>query len=158
MAEIKLTERVSIDNLVSWDCHFRAIESNRDIVIPAKVKGYKQLTLGEVDGQVKLGNKFFCGVDTFGSNASFKINDEKVKEYVFGTNENKQDSTQLDLNTVKKLLGTTPKTAFMDSLKKIVSTEAEKKMIIPLSLEIGIDNIESYKISAIEKHSGINFK
>ena len=37
------------------------------------------------------------------------------------------------------------------------STDSEKKMIISVAKEIGIDNVEAYKISAIEKISGYKF-
>lgn len=157
MSELKLTDRVSIDNLVSWDCHFRATEAERDIVIPANVKGYKQLTLAEIDGQVKMGNGFFCGTDSYGGNASIKINDKEVKDFVFGISENEEKSTQLDLNTVKDLLSVKTKTAFVDKLKKVVATEAEKKMIIPLAIEAGIEDCESFKTVEIEKYTGFKF-
>ena len=157
MAELKLTDRVSIDNLVSWDCHFKATEADRDIVIPANVKNYKQLTLAEIDGQVKMGNGFLCGTDSFGGNASIRINDSKVRDFVFGTNENPEPIIQLDLETVKKLLTIKTKSAFIEELKKVVVTEAEKKMIIPLAIEAKIEDYESFKTIEIEKYTGLKF-
>lgn len=157
MSEIKLTDRVSIDNLVNWNLDFVSSEAKRDITIPASVKGFKQLSVAEVDGQVKLGNKFFCGVDGFGSNAYIKINDKAVMDFVFGTSGESTDVTLLTLENVKKMLYTTPKAAFEKELSKLVVTEAEKKMIITIAKEAGIEEVEGYKKTAIEKISGYTF-
>lgn len=158
MSEIKLTDRVSIDNLVNWNLDFISSEANRDITIPSNVKGFKQLTVAEVDGQVKLGNRFFCGVDGFGSNAYIKINDKSVKDFVFGIgDEENKEEILLTLDNVKKLLSTSPKAAFEKELNKLIVTEAEKKMIVPLAKEAGIDDAENYKIAAIERISGFTF-
>ena len=158
MSEIKLTDRVSIENLVNWNLDFVATESTRDITIPASVKGYKQLSVAEIDGQVKLGNRFFCGIDGFGSNAYIKINDEKVMAFVFGTSDESTDVILLTLENVKKLLTTSPRAAFEKELAKLVVTEAEKKMIVPLAKEAGIEEVEGYKKTAIEKLSSYTFE
>lgn len=160
MSEVKLTDRVSIDNLVNWNLDFVGSESQRDITIPASVKNYKQLTVAEVDGQIKLGNGFFCGADGFGNNAYIKINDKNVIAFLFGTDEESEqvDNVLLTLANVKELLAVTPKATFEKELKKLVVTEAEKKMIIPLAQEAGVEEAESYKLNAIEKISGFTFK
>lgn len=160
MAKLRLTDRVSIDNLVGWDIGFRAVESTRDITIPAGVKGYKQLTVAEIDGQVKMGNLFFIGKDGLGNNADIKINNEEVIKLVFGEEINedeKPSETLLTKKAVKELLETSPKAEFEKVLNKLVTTEAEKKMIIPLTKEIGTDEVEKYKIDSIEKISGYEF-
>ena len=160
MERIKLTDRVSIDSLVSWDIGFRATEANRDITIPANVKGYKQLTVGEIDGQVKMGNKFFTGTDGLGNNADIKINDERVIKIVFGDNQSGEEppsATLLTADSVRELLETSPKAKFQETLEKLVVTDSERKMIISVAKEVGIDNVEAYKISAIEKISGYKF-
>lgn len=158
MSEIKLTDRVSIDNLVGWNLDFISSEANRDITIPSNVKGFKQLSVAEVDGQVKLGNKFFCGVDGFGNNAYIKINDKDVKDFVFGTNSSESaEEILLTLDNVKKLLSTSPKATFEKELAKLVVTEAEKKMIVSLAKEAGIEEVEGYKKTSIEKLSGYMF-
>lgn len=158
MSEIKLTDRVSIDNLVNWDLGFVSSEANRDITIPAGVKGFKQLSVAEIDGQVKLGNGFFCGVDGFGNNAYIKINDQKVKDFIFGTDSSETEcEILLTLDNVKKLLATSPKASFEKELAKLVVTDAEKKMIIPLAKEAGIEDVEGYKKTSIEKLSGYSF-
>jgi len=160
MAQVKLTDRVSIDNLRSWNLDFRATESNRDITIPANVKGYKQLTVAEIDGQVKMGNLFFVGKDGFGNNADIRINDKAVVAFVFGEGSEEDESpasTLLTKESVSVLLNASPKAKFQEQLEKLVATEAEKKTIIPMAKEVGIDNVEAYKIAAIEKISGYKF-
>lgn len=158
MSEVKLTDRVSIDNLVNWDLGFVSSEAIRDITIPAGVKGFKQLSVAEIDGQVKLGNKFFCGVDGFGSNAYIKINDNNVRAFVFGESIEVSSASLLTLDNVKKLLSTSPKAAYEKELSRLVVTEAEKKMIVSLATEAGIEDVEGYKKTSIEKHSGYTFK
>jgi len=159
MAEIKSNDRVSIDNLVNWDLHFAGIESTKDLVVRASVRDWKQLTVAEIDAQVKAGNGFFCGTDGFGTNAYIKIPSDEVREYIFGAGETGEVQKQkvLDLETVVELLAVTPKAKFEAKLKEIVVTEAEKKMIVPLAKEAGVDDVESYKMALIEKHSGIDF-
>lgn len=160
MAQVKLTDRVSIDNLRSWDLGFRATETERDITIPANVKGYKQLTVAEIDGQVKMGNLFFVGKDGFGNNADIKINDENVIKFVFGEGdeEEKPSTTLLTLDALKEVLAITPKTKFEEAVSKLVATEAEKKTVIELAKEAGIENVEGYKKTFIEKISGYKFE
>ena len=140
-----------------FDLGFVSSEANRDITLPAGVKGFKQLSVAEVDGQVKLGNKFFCGIDGFGSNAYIKINDDKVIAFVFGTETKDSNTTLLTLENVINLLSLSPRTAFEKELAKLVVTEAEKKMIVSLATEAGIENVEGYKKTAIEKLSGYTF-
>lgn len=160
MAQVKLTDRVSIDNLRSWNLDFRATESSKDITIPANVKGYKQLTVAEIDGQVKIGNLFFVGKDGFGNNADIRINDKSVVSFVFGDGYEEDEapaSTLLTKESVAALLSTAPKVEFQKQLEKLVTTEAEKKTIVPIAKEVGIDDVEAYKIAAIEKISGYKF-
>lgn len=155
--KINPNDRAAIDNLNSWSLHFRGIESQRDIEIPPGVKNWKRLTAAEIDAQVKSGNGFFCGTDGMGANASIKILDDNVRRYVFSIESEEADGGQqvLDLNAVKDLLAISPKEAFEARLAQLVVTEAEKKRIGALAKEAGIENAASYKVSAIEKISGI---
>lgn len=160
MAQVKLTDRVSIDNLRNWNLDFRATEANKDISIPASVKGYKQLTVAEIDGQVKMGNLFFVGKDGLGNNADIKINDDAVVKFVFGDGNDEEvpGSTLLTVESMKSLLKVSPKAKFEDELAKLVSTEAEKKTVIEIAKEAGIEDVEGYKKTAIEKISGYKFE
>ena len=160
MAQVKLTDRVSIDNLRNWNLDFRATESNKDISIPRNVKGYRQLTVAEIDGQVKMGNLFFVGKDGFGNNADIRINNKAVVSFVFGEGSEEDEapaSTLLTKESVAQLLKLSPKATFQKQLEKLVATEAEKKTIVPIAKEVGIDEVEAYKIASIEKISGYKF-
>lgn len=160
MAQVKLTDRVSIDNLRNWDLGFRATEAEKDVTIPGSVKSYKKLTVAEIDGQVKMGNLFFVGTDGFGNNADIKINDDSVIKYVFGDGDDdgKPSTTLLTLDALKNVLAMTPKQKFEDAISKLVVTEAEKKTVVDLAVEAGIENVEGYKKTFIEKISGYKFE
>lgn len=153
---IQTHDRVAIDNLMDWDLSFRGIESQKDFVIPKSAKDWKQLTVDEVDAQVKSGNHFFCGTDGFGANAHIHIRDKKVREYIFGDSVGEQ--VILDLETVKKLLNVSPQSEFENELEKTVVTDAQKKMIVPLCKTAGIELKEAYKKTLIEKWSGYKFE
>lgn len=156
--KIDLNDRVAITNLRSWALHFRAQEAARDIQVPAGAKAWKRLTVAEVDSQVKAGNTFFCGTDGLGSNAAIKIEDDAVRRYVFAL-DTSEDVEQiiLTLEAVKDLIATTPKAAFLEKLKKLVVTEGDRRMIVTLAAEAGIENAEAYKVSEIEKLSETRF-
>jgi hypothetical protein len=49
---------------------------------------------------------------------------------------------------------TSPKEKFETKLSDALVTEAEKEMFIQILKEIGIDDLEAYKISAIERYTG----
>ena len=65
--------------------------------------------------------------------------------------------TVLTLDAVKDLVATTPKAAFLDKLKKLVVTEGDRRMIISLATEAGIENAEAYKATEIEKLAHARF-
>lgn len=156
--KIDLNDRVAITNLRSWALHFRAQEAARDIQVPAGAKAWKRLTVAEVDSQVKAGNTFFCGTDGLGSNAAIKIDDDVVRRYVFALDSSDDmPQTVLTLDAVKDLVATTPKAAFLDKLKKLVVTEGDRRMIIALATEAGIENAEAYKATEIEKLAHARF-
>jgi hypothetical protein len=149
------TDRVALENLNTWALHFRGIESQRDIVVPPAVKNWKQLTLAEVEAQVKAGNSFFCGRDGTGSNAAIKILNDEVRKYVFALEGEKIPKQQvLDLESIKQLFAVTPKAAFEKKLKEIVVTDSEKRRLVMLAKSAGIDNAETYKLKAIENYTG----
>lgn len=152
--DIKPSDRVSIDNLCDWVVSFEGFETNRGIIIPEGVKNYKNLTVAEVDAQVKTGNIGFIGTDGFGSHAPFRINDPVIREYVFGE---AVDPIQLTEDAVRELLSIQNKQKFYETLESLVVTKAEKRMIVRLVMKVGMDDVPSYQIAAIEKISGIKF-
>lgn len=150
--KIDLNDRVAITNLRSWALHFRAQEAARDIQVPAGAKAWKRLTVAEVDSQVKAGNTFFCGTDGLGSNAAIKIDDDAVRRYVFALDTSDDaEQTILTFEAVKDLIATTPKAAFLEKLNKLVVTEGDRRMIVSLATEAGIENAEAYKVTEIQK-------
>ena len=62
-----------------------------------------------------------------------------------------------DSDSVKALRGISNKADFMAELSRLVVTEGDKKMIIPLAKEVGIDNVAVYKRNEIENISGYKF-
>lgn len=152
--DVKLSDRVSIDNLCDWEIGFVSAETGKDITIAPGIKNFKGLTVAEVDSQVKLGNGAFCGVDNLGSHAAIRINDPIIREYVF---QEETDPLQLTEETVRDLLSIQNKQKFNERLSELVVRRSEKRMIVRLVDRIGKDDVPSYQIAAIEKISGIKF-
>lgn len=151
---VSVSERVAIDNLCDWDIGFVSEETGKDIQIAGGVKDFKRLTVAEVDAQVKTGNIAFCGIDDLGSHAPFRIIDPVIREYVFGED---ISPVQLTEEAVKKLLDTPDRKDFEKLLSGLVVTNSEKRMIVRICEKIGVDDVPSFKIAAIEKISGIKF-
>lgn len=156
--EISFTDRVVLTNTRSWNLNFKSTETDKDIVIPAGAEHWSKLTVAEVEGQIQTGNFFFVGADGDGNNAYIEIEDESVRNFVFHFDENENnDRVILNLESVKNLLAIDDRTEFESVLEKLVVTDGDKRMIIPMALKAGIDNVQSYKVSAIEEISGYKF-
>lgn len=152
--DVKPTERVSIDNLCSWDIYFKSEETDKDICVKGGVKGNVKLTASEILAQVQADNIAFVGVDGMGSHASIRITDPVVRAYVFGKD---IDPVQLTEEAVKHLLNIEDRKQFRAELENLVVTNAEKKQIVLTCEHIGIDNVESFKMNLIESISGVRF-
>lgn len=152
--DIRPSDRVEIDNLCDWNINFAGIDNARDIVIPAAVQKYKNLTVAEVDAQVKTGNFAFVGTDGMGQHAAIRIKDALIREYIFGE---EVDPVQLTEENVKALLDVQSKAKFNEMLENLVVTKAEKRMILKIAERIGVDDVPSYKLTAIERFSGMKF-
>lgn len=156
--EISYTDRVILTNTRSWNLNFKSTETDKDIVIPAGAEHWSKLSVAEVEGQIQTGNFFFVGADGDGNNAYIEIEDECVRNFVFHFDKNENnDRVILNLESVKNLLAIDDRTEFESVLKKLVVTDGDKRMIIPMALKAGIDNVQSYKVSAIEEISGYKF-
>ena len=156
--EIQLTDRVFIENTRNWSVGFRAIESAKDIVIPASARKYAQLNVAEVMAQIQVGNVMFCGTNGIGDNAYLKILDDDVRKYVFSLDENDDhEPIILDEKSVKDLLDIKNKEEFKRRLSELVVTEGDKKMIVTVAKKVGIDDVAGYKRTEIEKISGYSF-
>ena len=158
MKKIQLTDRVFIENTRNWSVGFRAIESAKDVVIPASAKKYAQLNVAEVMAQIQVGNVMFCGTNGIGDNAYLKILDNDIRKYVFSLDENDDyEPIILDEESVKDLLDIKNKEEFKQRLSELVVTEGDKKMIIAIAKKVGIDDVAGYKRTEIEKISGYSF-
>lgn len=156
--EIALTDRVPITNLNNWELNFISTETEKDIVIPARANKIRKLTVAEIDGQVQSGNVYFVGVDGMGNNACIKIEDEDVFRYVFRLDDDEPVNVRiLDLDSVKNLLNIADKREYERELESLVVTNSDKKMIVSLVQQAGIENVESYKKTAIENLIGYKF-
>lgn len=153
--DVRLNERVAIDNLCDWDICFVSMETGKDITIPAGIKNYKGLTVAEVDSQTKDGNVAFCGSDGMGAHASIRILDPVIREYVF---QEPVDPLQMTEEVVKKMLAIQNKADFQKTLYDLAATNHEKRMLVRLIEKIGKDDIPSYQIVAIERLTGIKFE
>ena len=58
---------------------------------------------------------------------------------------------------MRELLKISDKKKFKDALEDLVVTNSEKRMIVLVAERVGIEDVESFKIAAIEKMSGIDF-
>ncbi len=152
--DVKLNERVSIDNLRSWDISFVSEETGKDVIVKGDVKNSVKFTVAEIDAQVKADNVAFCGVDGLGSHAAFRINDPVIREYVFGED---IDPVQLTEDNVRKLLAIDNRNDFREALNNLVVTNSEKRQIVMTCEHIGVDNVESFKLNLIESISGVKF-
>lgn len=152
--DVKQTERVSIDNLCSWDIYFKSEETDRDICVKGGIKGNVKLTASEVLAQVQADNIAFIGIDGLGSHAAIRINDPVIREFVFGQD---IDPVQLTEEAVRNLLEIEDRKAFRTALENLVVTNAEKKQIVMTCEKIGIENVESFKMNLIESISGVKF-
>ncbi len=156
--EIALTDRVPITNLNNWELNFISTETEKDIVIPARANKIRKLTVAEIDGQVQSGNIYFVGVDGMGNNACIKIEDEDVFRYVFRLDDDEPVNVRiLDLDSVKNLLNIADKREYERELESLVVTNSDKKMIVSLVQQAGIENVEGYKKTAIENLIGYKF-
>ena len=152
--------RVSITNLRAYNLHFRAIESERDIKIPANAKGYRNLTFNVVDSKVMSGNPFFTGDDSMGKNACIIIDDINIRDYMFGVTETKESSAinsyVLSEKSVADLMKIKDVKKFKEELSKYVSDEGDKQTLITLSENLISEATVAQK-SAIEKITGYKF-
>lgn len=161
MREYQPNERVAIDNLTGSMLTFRAIESQYDVLIDPHERGNKRLTVSEVQSQISAGNKFFVGTDGKGSHAYLKIVDDGVRAYLFGASSDEDSKGEkqnvLDMEHVRALLAIKGRDAFMKALNDAVQTQAEKLVLMDLCDEVGVGDLPSYKVNAIEAITGRTF-
>ena len=150
MTDINTT--VAINNLAGNPLYFaRQREGGtRDIVIPANVKNYSILSFGEIQAQIAIGNPLFLGEDGFGSHARLQICNESVRKELFNIPEDAPEPELLTLDEVKKLLEVKAQKTFIKKLNELVVTSAERRVLLKLALEAGVENKEAWKLREIE--------
>lgn len=149
---MEMTDKVLIDSLCSWPLYFRRSNGMGDVRIPANVKGFAVLDFAEVQAQIQLGNVFFIGDGTgnIGDHARLFICDEKQRKALLGyEDDGMADATVLNVETVKELLAIRGKEAFQKRLEALVTTSAEKRMVVRLAKEAGGDEVAAWKMEAI---------
>lgn len=149
---MELTDKVLIDNLCDWALYFKRLNGLGDVRIPAKVKGYAMLDVAEVQMQIQSGNKLFLGDDSIrpGDHARLYITNSDQRKMLLGyEDEEVNEPTVLNADTITKLLAIKTKKEFNEQLQALVKTDAEKKMIVQLAKEAGGDDVAAWKMDAI---------
>ena len=118
--------------------------------IPAGAKNWPLLSHDEVLAQIQLGNVLFVGSDGLGNHARIQIVDDAVRKELFGFDE-KDDTPQTIITpeAVKSLLAIKTKAAFHKRLAELVTTRAERLMLVDLAFQNGAADAESWKVDAL---------
>lgn len=153
MSDFRPETKVAIDNLTNWDLYFSRIGGVGDIKVPASVKNFGMIPFEEIQMQIQTGNVMFIGSDGIGSHARLRIVDDEARATLFGMEEDVKVDV-LTLDAVKALLAIKAKPAFNKRLGEMVTTDAEKRMIVELAKQAGAADAEAWKVEAIEKLSG----
>lgn len=141
---------VLVNNLCAWPLSFWRKAGQGDIEIPANARNYPLLSFDEVLAQIQTGNRMFTGTDGMGNHARIQIVDDEQRKRLFGMESVETDApTLLDLDAVKALLNIRTKKKFNEQLQAMVTTAAEKKMLVELAKQAGADNAESWKVDAL---------
>ena len=147
-----ITEKVALNNLCSWPLYFKRANGVGDVRVPANAQKFSILDVDEVRMQIQLDNKLFTGSDPhhLGSHARLFIIDDAQRNELFGlTEEEAEEMLILDEESVKRLLSIKAKKDFAEQLQALVTTDAEKKMIIQLAKDVGGDDVAAWKMEAI---------
>lgn len=120
--------------------------------IPANAKNWPLLSFEEVQAQIQLGNRMFTGTDGMGNHARIQIVDDEQRKELFGLSGVETEApTLLNLDSVKALLAIRTKAKFHEQLQAMVTTDAEKKMLVELAKQAGSDDAEAWKVDALRE-------
>jgi hypothetical protein len=130
--------------------YFHRATGQGDVMIPANAKNYPLLSRDEVQAQIQLGNKMFTGEDGLGDHARIRIVDDAARRDVFGLDEQQTgEPIVLDEEAVKALLAIKSKAKFNERLRELVSTDAEKRMLVDIAFKVGAEDAETWKVDAL---------
>jgi len=144
----KETNLCEIRNLCAWTLYFKRQLAPGDISLEPPGSYSDYLEIEELQAQIRARNKFFTGEDGRGAHARILIVDDDVRRSVLG--EASDDAIVLTKNAVAELLGINDRDAFSARLGALVVTTAEHKMIFPLAMQCGLDDLAGWKRIFIE--------
>lgn len=147
---MEMTDKVAVNNLCSWPLYFKRANGVGDVRVPANAKNFMLLDVAEVQTQIQLGNPLFVGVGgNQGDHARLYIVNDEQRKALLGIEDTGSGEIVLNLDTVKELLGVKRKDDFQKRLEALVTTPAEKRMIVRLAKEAGSDDVAAWKMDAI---------
>ncbi len=143
---------VLVNNLCSWPLSFWRKAGQGDIEIPANAKNWPLLSFEEIQAQIQTGNRMFTGTDGMGNHARIQIVDDTQRKQLFGLESVETNAPALlNLEEVSKLLAIRSKAKFHEQLQAMVTTDAEKKMLVELAKQAGSDEAETWKVDVLRK-------
>lgn len=143
---------VLVNNLCAWPLSFWRKAGQGDVEIPANAKNWPLLSFEEVQAQIQTGNRMFTGTDGMGNHARIQIVDDEQRKQLFGLESvETEEPTLLNLDAVKALLAIRTKAKFHEQLQAMVTTDAEKKMLVDLAKQAGSDEAEAWKVDALRE-------
>ena len=143
---------VLVNNLCSWPLSFWRKAGQGDVEIPANAKNWPLLSFEEIQAQIQTGNRMFTGTDGMGNHARIQIVDDTQRKQLFGLESVETNApTLLNLEEVSKLLAIRSKAKFHEQLQAMVTTDAEKKMLVELAKQAGSDDAEAWKVDALRE-------
>lgn len=147
---MEMTDKVAINNLCAWPLYFKRANGVGDIRVPANAKNFMLLDVAEVQTQIQLGNPLFVGVGgNQGDHARLYIVNDEQRKALLGIEDDNTEEVVLNLDTVKELLSIRRKDDFQKRLEALVTTPAEKRMIVQIAKEAGGDDVAAWKMDAI---------
>lgn len=143
---------VLVNNLCAWPLSFWRKAGQGDVEIPANAKNWPLLSFEEVQAQIQTGNRMFTGTDGMGNHARIQIVDDEQRKQLFGLESvETEEPALLNLDAVKALLAIRTKAKFHEQLQAMVTTDAEKKMLVDLAKQAGSDEAEAWKVDALRE-------
>jgi len=149
---MNLTDKVLINNLCDWPLYTPRMNGVGDIVIPARVKNFAMLDVAEVQLHIQSNDPLFVGNNPArpGDHARiYIVNDEQRKKLFGYADDVEDDVVTLTADAVKKLLSIRKRDEFKAQLEALVTTDAEKKMVVRIAKENGGDEVAAWKMEAI---------
>lgn len=157
---INPNDLVLVRNTRDWDLSFpsvsaTAMQRGGGVVLPAGKD--TRIAYMDVEMQVQTPGSFFYGDDGFGTHAPVLVVDPEVRAQVYGAPADEANQEQLTVAAVRELLEISPVSAFESAMKKRVTTDGDKRMLVRLAVAAGLNDVQggAGKKRAIEKYTGL---